>query len=291
MEKLFGDPLIKAVTPGETLQIVAAIFSAHFPNHNAGFFSTILHQVQNIFACAYSGYQRCDMAFHDFAHTCQATVATVRILDGHLKSGRPPALTPREFQLAVVGILLHDIGFSKETGDDSGAGAKYTTAHVDRGERFAAKFHPHFRGTPDEVRVVQLTIRSTTMNVAVSRLPFRDERERLIGCAVGTGDILGTMAAPDYPERLPGLYQELAEAAVYAGPHAKEVTRYQSAEDLLRKTRDFYHSYVQRMLEEQWGGIYKALEYHFADGRNHYLQAIETNLARIDRILVTTKEK
>lgn len=249
----------------------------------------MFQQVQNAFAGADPGYQRCDMAFHDFAHTCQATVATARILDGHLKSGHPPVLTPRDFELGVAGILLHDIGFLKEAGDAAGTGAKYTPVHVDRSAKFAEKFLPRFGVTPDEVRVVQLAIHSTAVNVTLGELSFRSEREHLIGCAVGTGDILGTMAAPDYPERLPGLYREFVEAAAYAGPSANEIAQYQSAEDLLRKTRDFYYGYVQRMLEEQWGRIYHALEHHFADGRNHYLQAIEANLERVDRILAATK--
>ena len=36
------------------------------------------------------------------------------------------------------------------------------------------------------------------------------------------------------------------------------------------------------MLEEQWDGDHKTLEYHFDDGKNHYFEAIETNLERID---------
>jgi hypothetical protein len=286
-----GGPLLDTLTPEETLTFVSTIFSAHFPGHDTRFISGIFHQVQDAFAGADPGYQRCDMVFHDFAHTCQAIVATARILDGHLKSGHPPALTFRDFELGVAGILLHDIGFLKEAGDVAGTGAKYTPVHVDRSAKFAEKSLPHFGVTPDEVRLVQLAIHSTAVNVTMGQLPFRDERERLIGCAVGTGDILGTMAAPDYPERLPGLYCEFVEAAAYAGPHANEIAHYESAEDLLRKTRDFYYGYVRRMLEEQWGRIYRALKHHFADGRNHYLQAIEANLERIDRFLITTEEK
>lgn len=273
------------------MRYASTIFLAHFPNHGAGFISAVFHEVQNAFAGTQQGYQRCDTTFHDLVHTCQATVATIRIFDGHLKSRQPPVLTLRDFELGAAGILLHDIGFLKETGDDSGTGAKHTIVHVDRSAKFAEKFLPRFGVTPDEVRIVQLAIQSTALNVAMSQLPFRNERERLIGCAVGTGDILGAMAAPDYPERLPKLYEEFAEAAAHADLRPKEIAQYQSPEELLCKTRDFYHSYVQPMLEEQWARIYKALEYHFADGRNHYLQAIEKNLERIDRILATTNEK
>ncbi len=291
MGKPPGDPFIDTVPPEETLRLTSAIFLAHFPGQSTDFASAVFHQVQNAFAGTYPGYQRCDTAFHDLAHTCQATVATVRIFDGHLKSGRPPALTPRDFELGVAGILLHDIGFLKETGDDSGTGAKYTLAHVDRGARFAEKFLPQFGVTRNETRMVQLAIHSTAINGDTSELAFRDERERFIGCALGTGDILGTMAAADYPERLPALYREFAEATTYSHVREGEIQHYLNAEDLLRKTRGFYQGHVRRMLDQQWRQVYRALAYHFADGHDHYLQAIEANLDRIDRILAASKGK
>jgi hypothetical protein len=291
MEKPSRDPYIDTITPEKTVRLVSAIFLAHFPGRSAEFISAVFHRIQSAFAGDYPGYQRCDTAFHDHTHTCQATVATARIFDGHLKSGRPPVLTPRNFELGVAGILLHDIGFLKEAGDDSGTGAKHTLVHVDRGAKFAERFLPQFGATPDEVRIVQLAIHSTAMNVDMSKLLFRDERERFIGCALGTGDILGMMAAPDYPELLPGLYQEFAEAAAYTPLREGELTHYQNTEDLLRKTRDFYRGYVRRMLDQQWRGVYKTLEYHFTDTCNHYLQAIESNLDRIDRMLAIPGEQ
>jgi hypothetical protein len=284
MEKIPHSSQIDTVTPAEALCIVCGIFSAHFPGNNAEFITSVFQQTQNAFAGRHSGYQRCDTPFHDFAHTCQATVATVRILDGLLKSNPPLALTVRDFELGVAGILLHDIGFLKDAGDDLGTGAKHAVVHVVRSATFAEGFLPHFGVTPDEIRIVQLAIRSTALNVDMSKLAFRNERERCLGCVVGTGDILGTMAAPDYPERLPALYQELVEAAEYSALGEGEVEDYQSVEDLLRKTRDFYRNYVLRMLDQQWGQVYRALEHHFDDGHNHYLQAAEVNLNRIDRL-------
>jgi hypothetical protein len=291
MEKSSRDPYIDTVTPEQTLRLVSAIFLAHFPGQSTEFVSAVFPQIQNAFAGRHPAYQPCDTAFHDFAHTCQATMATARIFDGHLKSGSPPALTPRDFELGMAGILLHDIGFLKEAGDDSGTGAKHTFDHVDRGAKFADEFLSSLGVAPDEIRIVQLAIHSTANEVDMSRLAFPSEHDRFIGCALGTGDILGTMAAPDYPERLLGLHREFVEAAAYTLQSERVIARYPTAKDLLRKTRDFYHSYVQRMLDQQWGQVYRALEYHFADGRNHYLQAIEANLDKIDRLLTVSGEQ
>ena len=105
-----------------------------------------------------------------------------------------------------------------------------------------------------------------------------------MSCALGTGDILGQMAAPDYPERLPGLYREFMEAT----SHSEDKTwiaGYKSEADLLKKTRGFYEKYVQHMLDEEWDGVYKRLEFHFEETTNRYLKAIEQNIDRIDTLI------
>src|SRR5580704_2819547 len=280
-----GNAALPGGAPAETLSFVTTLFLTHFPGCDTEFLTGAFNQVRSAFDGDYPGYQGCDTAYHDLAHTCQAAVALVCILDGQYKSGRPPILTSRDYELSVAGMLLHDIGFLKEVGDNPGTGAKYTLTHVDRGADFAAKFLPPLGATPDEIRQVQLSIHSTAMNVEMSKLPFRDPRERFVGCAVGSADLLGQMAAGDYPERLPGLYREFTEANAYAAPAKDGLAPCPSAKDLLRGTRDFYHGYARRMFDHEWDGVYQLLRYHFPDGRNHYLEAIEANLDRIDRLL------
>jgi hypothetical protein len=60
---------------------------------------------------------------------------------------------------------------------------------------------------------------------------------------------------------------------------------YADPEDLMRRTRRFYREQVLPMLDREWGGVYHCLCHHFQDGRTHYLEAIEENLDRIDRML------
>jgi hypothetical protein len=271
--------------PTETLSFITALFLTRFPGCGTAFLHEVFNQVRSAFDGTYPGYQGCDTAYHNLAHTCQAAVALVCILDGQYKSDQSPALASRDYELSFASILLHDIGFLKEVGDNLGTGAKYTLNHVDRGVNFAAKLLPPLGVTRDEIRQVQLSIRSTAMNVDMSKLPFRGPRERFIGCAVGSADLLGQMAALDYPERLPGLYREFVEASAYVPPAKDGFAPCQSAEDLLRGTRDFYHGYARRMFDHEWDGVYQLLRYHFPDGRNHYVEAIEANLDRIDRLL------
>ena len=272
----------------EALNCIKQILSSHFSSESTAFVGRVFERVGELFEGKYPGYQASDTTYHDFTHTCEATVAVVRIVDGHLRSGKPPNLTHRDLELMVVASFLHDSGFIKEIGDDEGTGAKYTLTHVTRSGVFAAKFLEEFDVTPDEVRVVQLAIECTGIRVDVDSLPFNDDRERFIGCVVGTGDVLGQMAAPDYPEKLDRLYREFAEAATYPEASGTGIDTYTSVIDLMTRTRGFYRHYVQLMLETQWGGVYQALEHPFEGGENDYFQSIDANLDRIDQMLEAT---
>jgi len=122
--------------------------------------------------------------------------------------------------------------------------------------------------------------------VDVDRLEFADPAERYLGQALATADILAQMAAPDYPRRLGALYREFAEGQ-QSLPRGAPTAGYRSATELIARTRQFYVNQVRPMLDQQWGGVYRALEHHFEDGRNHYLEAIEKNLDCIDGLVGT----
>jgi len=268
-------PCLDFRDPQETLPYVRQLFLESFPGRSPEFLAAVFGRVSDLFAGRYPGYQACDTKFHDVAHTCQATVATLRILDGQRKSGRQPVLAARDFELAHAAILLHDAGYIKQAGDTEGTGAKYTLTHVERSAEFAGTFLAPFGVTDDEIRIVRLAIQCTGVQVDTSRLAFRDERERFLGCALGTGDMLGQMAAANYPEQLPALYREFAEAGI---------TAYRDAADLMRRTRGFYAGDVRKLLNEEWGSVHQVLSCHFGDGRNLYFEAIERNLDRIDQM-------
>ena len=268
----------------ETAPYVRALFAANFPGRSAAFLDKAIAQTEDLFRGRYPGYQASDSAYHDLSHTLAASVATARLMDGHIKSKEPPVLEARDFELAIAGILLHDSGFIKQVGDTEGTGAKYTLTHVDLSAEFAGKFLPALGVTADEIRVVQLAIHCTGVNVNVSKLDFQNERERFIGCALGTGDILGQMADPDYPRRLPALYREYSEAVAFSGLRKGGIASYTDAVDLMRKSRHFYDDYVKRMLNTQWASVHKALTHHFTGGKNLYLEAVEANLKRIDEL-------
>jgi hypothetical protein len=257
----------------------------HFTDGRRELIRKMFMGVRDLFEGHYPGYQRSDSFYHDLAHTFEATIATARILDGHLRSGNAPRLRTSHFELAVAAALLHDSGYIKEVGDNEGTGAKYTLTHVQRSIEFSTRFLEPLDIKPKHQRIVHSAILCTGLNVDMSRAVFENEAERYIGCALGSGDILGQMASPDYPQWLPLLYREYVEAVQYSGCQEVGIARYASALDLLRQTRSFYEKHVRRMLEEHWDGVYHALDYHYDKFCQPYQEAIERNLDRIDQLV------
>ena len=270
-------------TAADSLALIAGIFETHFPGRELNFLRAVFSEVQQLYAGHFPGYQACDSAYHDFTHTYVVTAAVARILDGHLKSAAAPRLTARDFELAIATSLLHDTGYIKNTGDRNGTGAKYTLTHPGRSSAVAQVLLSKLAATPAEIETVQSAILFAGLEEDAAE-PAITARSRFIGSVVGSGDLLGQMATPDYPDQLTNLYHEFREATVFFGVAGTGIASYRNANDLMRRTREFYQTHVQKLLIERWGRVHDLLRYHFADGRNQYLDAIEQNLDRIDQL-------
>ncbi len=237
-------------------------------------------------------FQACDTAFHDFDHTMQATAAVADLLEAHRHNPVLAALTQRDWEMAIAAIVFHDTGYLKRRGDVAGSGAKYSSIHVGRSCFHAWDLLPGFGFTNDELRKIQNAICATGLYVRMEQISFRDPREWLIGAIIATGDMLGQMAAEDYPERLAGLYLEFREAIAFSRLDETGIAMYRSLLDLLNGTEKFYHGYVTPMLEQEWKGVYRVLDdFH---GNNRYIERIRKNLARIKLMassLATSRQK
>jgi hypothetical protein len=97
---------------------------------------------------------------------------------------------------------------------------------------------------------------------------------------VATGDMLGQMAAEDYPERLAGLYLEFREATLFSRLQKASFAVHKNLLDLLQGTERFYTGYVTRMLEQEWRGIYRIMD--DPHGRNRYIDRIRLNISRVN---------
>src|SRR5690349_20995913 len=153
-------------------------------------------------------------------------------------------MTYRHFRLGLLAILLHDTGYLKKRDDRDGTGAKYTITHVERSAEFAALLMAEKGFSPADIGAVQNMIHCTGVDAALSVIPFLDEIERLAGFTLGTADLLGQMAAPDYVEKLPTLFAEFDEAAHFARGQAHFISGFTSATELMSKTPTFWEKYV-----------------------------------------------
>jgi hypothetical protein len=141
-----------------------------------------------------------------------------------------------------------------------------------------------------EILAVQNMIRCTGVNAKLDTIEFQDPLERLVGFALGTSDLLGQMAAADYVDKLPVLYDEFAEAARHnPKSRMKAVGFYISAEDLMRKTPSFWEKSVRNKIDREFLGVYRFLNDPYPDGPNYYIDRIESNMARLRRELAARK--
>jgi hypothetical protein len=254
-----------------------------FPQGDKSFVPRAFGWATECFSGGCCSYQPVDSPYHDFEHTLQGALCMTRLLRGRHRAGAKPQISEKFFQLGLLAILLHDTGYLKKIGDTAGTGAKYTVTHVARSGEFAAEFLSARGFGSEDIRAVQNMISCTGVDAALSKIPFQSEQEKIVGFALGTADLLGQMAADDYVEKLPILYAEFAEAARYSHDDHSFVAMFSSAEDLIRKTPDFWEQYVRQKLDRDFAGLFRFLNEPYPDGRNFYLERIETNIAKIQK--------
>src|SRR5215472_1536567 len=252
---------------------VQKIYQRMFPSAGVFFVPQAFGWAIDSFTGHFGGYQPVDTRYHDFEHTLQGTLCLARILYGRYCAVAKPELSAKYFELGLLAILLHDTGYLKKWDDLHGTGAKYTAIHVGRSIEFAAQLLTAKKFTREDIRAVQNMIRCTGVDAALDKIPFENELEKITGFALGTADLVGQMAADDYVDKLPVLYQEFAEAEAYSG--SGFITGFTSAGDLMQKTPIFWKKIVLGKLEHEFGGLYHFLNSPYPHGPNAYLNRIE----------------
>jgi len=267
---------------------VAAVYLAMFPLGDPAFVSTALEGLKNCFDGEYKDYLASDARYHDLEHTLQGTLCMARLLHGRHQADAKPAVAQRIFELGLLAILLHDTGYLKKKDDLGGTGAKYTLTHVTRSVQFAEHLLEE-KGFPlKEIRMVQNMIRCTGVDVNLSLIPFQSEVERIVGFALGTADLLGQMAADDYVEKLPILFSEFEESARFYEGKMTLTQYFPDADDLMRKTPEFWTSYVLPKITNEFWGLHRFLNRPYPDGPNPYLERVEANIEKVRRQVAAT---
>ncbi len=273
---------IDTTSPDAVAEAVKSAFAAVGAEDSQPFLDSLFDGVTSVFEGRYPGYQPIDMLYHDYEHTLQVALCLTHMLEGRRSEGASPVFQPRDWELAVISALLHDTGFLKKTGDDDGSGAKYTFVHERRSCDFARAYLPGHGITGPEIEDICSAIMCTGPRNDIRKAAFQREEARQIALVLVTADYLAQMSASNYLEKLPHLYQEFEEAFELSGT-PPEKRPYNSLEQLLEMTPGFWRGYVSPLLENEACGAYRYLSAN--SDRNPYLDAVEANLAELERRL------
>jgi hypothetical protein len=260
---------------------VESVYRDIYSEGDDGMIAKAFDSVTECFRGHFEGYQAIDAKYHDFEHTMQGTLCLAYILQGRHRSRAEPAVDSRFFELILLAILLHDSGYLKTNGDNEGTGAKYTLIHVRRSAEFARWFMKAKGFGDQSIKAVQNMIACTGVNARLDGIPFRNELERTGGHCLATADLLGQMAAEDYVQKLPVLYSEFREAAHYSKSEDSQLHRFQSANDLMVKTPEFWEFYVKPKIEIDFMAEHRHLNFLPSSKNVNYIQKIERNIDRL----------
>jgi hypothetical protein len=260
---------------------VQAAYLGMFPQGDRLFVPKVFGWAIDCFTGNYSDYLPIDAHYHDFEHTLQVTLCLSRLLRLRHDTGDQPIVTQRMFELTLIAILMHDTGYLKKRTDTTGTGAKYTHVHVARSADFARQLLTEKSFKTEEIDAIRNMIRCTGINADLKAIPFQADWERILGFALATADYLGQMAAPDYVDKLPVLFEEFAESARFQTGDPKATGMFKSAEDLIQKTPGFWEKYVIPKINNDFLGVYKYLSAPYPNGINDYIARIEANINRL----------
>lgn len=273
-----SDPTIVA---SEIAKIEAEVFPREC---NAELIYALFEQVDSMFKGKFTYFQAMDTVYHNLEHTLQATLCWARIFRNYQKYGGHPTISPKYFRIGLVAVLLHDVGYLKEEHDEYGTGAKFTFVHERRSCELA-HICLNANGWPSrDIFAVQHIISCTGPRAVIDAIPFRHRSEHLLGRMVCTADYLGQMSDPNYVRKLPVLFEEFEESDNYRGI-PRERRMFNSVEELITKTPEFWYGHVLPKLENDCGGFYRLLSEPYPDGTNPYIVEVERNLAKIRALM------
>ena len=171
-----------------------------------------------------------DAPYHDVTHTLSVITVGQQILEGQQRlEGQ---VTPRDWVNITTALMFHDAGYIKgacredrveahryATGidemlvflDPQTTDASLAPYHINRGQRIAKEMLQDYGDI--DLEVVQAAIEFTRFPVPPH--PVYQDNIGYFGL-VRAADLIGQLADPAYLERLPDLFEELAETGIAA---------------------------------------------------------------------------
>jgi hypothetical protein len=277
---------IDITDPQAVLRETTRLFEHLYPGMHSDQLGRAFTDCARLYRGEYPGYRSCDTAYHNLQHTLDVALAMARLMDGYERApDTTEALGPRLFVFGVVTALFHDIGYLRHVNDARHHnGAEYTLRHVSRGARFLQQYMAKL-GMVDLASHAAAVIHFTGYEVPVKEIKVAAEIYRRIGNMLGTADIIAQMSDRCYLEKCRDrLYPEFVAGGLAhggAGAPAADV-KFVSAEDLLRKTPDFY-LIAERRLTELLDSAYRYARAHFR-GDDPYFAELTKNVEHARRL-------
>jgi hypothetical protein len=265
---------------GEVEAQVGEIVRAFAPDHDLTHVGAAFGLLDRAFAGGLDGYQELKTLYHNRTHTNEVVLCTARMLHGLHLAGQ--GLDANHIDAALIGALMHDVGYLMNDAEASGTGAQFTSSHVLRGVDFA---RAHLVDLPaDVLEATTKVILLTDHRKHPDWVSFDNLQQQRAAYATATADLIGQMANREYLERVLFLYYEFEEA---------QMGGFADIHDLLEKTASFYRM-TRGRLDQDLKGLSTHLAQHFGHQlgaeRNFYQESIDRNLEYLDRVVKTDRE-
>ena len=265
---------------GEVEAQVAGIVHAFAPGHDLTRVSDAFGLLDRAFDGELPGYQKLKALYHNRTHTNEVVLCSARMLHGLHLAGQ--GLDGDHIDAALIGALMHDVGYLMKNEEASGTGAQFTETHVMRGVEFA---RTHLLDLPPDVLdTTTKVIMLTDHRKHPDWVRFDNLQQQRAAYATATADLVGQMANREYLERLLLLYCEFEEA---------QIGGFANIHELLEKTTAFYRMTTGR-LDQDLHGLSAHLTQHFTQQqgaeRNFYAESIDRNLNYLERVVHTERE-
>lgn len=254
------DQLSMLVDTGNFIEVETEVFKLlqylQLKNEFIEKFKILFYDIKDLYAGAYPGYRACDTEYHDFRHIMDVLIASLRLTDAVKLSDE--FISDSGVFIIGAAALFHDTGYIPEITDPIESGAAYTSNHVERSIDFVKKYMKK-NGYPDlTIAQTSQVILSTELKVDLNRVDFITEETKRLALILGAGDLLGQMADRLYLEKLLFLYREFK---------AGNIPGFDSEEQMLKKTVDFYTKMEQR-LDKDLEGVDRLMIIHFKERHN-----------------------
>lgn len=268
---------------------VRDIFVHLYPGAPFDAVQTAFTDFERMFSGSMPGYHGCDTVYHDMQHSLDVTLAMSRLLGGHDKhQDAEQQLGPRLMSVGIVAALFHDAGYIRRDNDEDNHsnGAQYTKSHISRGASFLSGYMPRI-GLGEYVDMVIETVHFTGYERAIDTLGLNNPKTRVMGKLLGTADLVAQMSDRCYLEKCRDrLFPEFVIGGLAIGPgtNGDQEVHYESGEQLLQKTPEFFKAVSQQRLDGEFGRSYRYFE-HWFEGPDPYMIAIRRNLDYLQEVL------